>query len=65
MIVFHILAVMVGIVVVAVVLSAAVRTVVVPRGEHVLLTKAVFGMTRRVLRVVREGSAHLRTTAIV
>jgi hypothetical protein len=39
-------AVLVGVVVVAAVLSAAVRTVVVPRGEHVFLSTLVFGATR-------------------
>ncbi|MSX86925.1 MAG: hypothetical protein F2754_06015, partial [Actinobacteria bacterium] len=46
MIVLRLFAVLGGVFVVAAVLSAAIRTVVVPRGEHVMLTTAVFGMTR-------------------
>ena len=46
MIALQIAAVSAGIIIVATVLSAAVRTVVVPRGEHVLLSTLVFGVTR-------------------
>lgn len=44
--ILHVLAFIGGALIVAVVLSAAVRTVVVPRGEHVLLSTVVFGVTR-------------------
>jgi len=46
MIALQVAAVIGGVLVVVAVLSAAVRTVVVPRGEHVLLSTVVFGVTR-------------------
>jgi hypothetical protein len=51
MIIVHILAILAGAAIVASVLSAALRTVVVPRGERVLLSMIVFGMVRRVFGI--------------
>ncbi len=51
MIALQIAAVVGGIIVVAAVLSSAVRTVVVPRGERVLLSTLVFGITRALFRL--------------
>ena len=46
MIVLQVLCVIFGVVVVFLVLSAAVRTVVVPRDEQVFLNRLVFRITR-------------------
>src|SRR4030081_510880 len=46
MIVAEVLSVIFGVVVVFLILSAAVRTVVVPRAEQVFLNRAVFRVTR-------------------
>lgn len=56
MMVWRVLAVLGGTAVVAVVLSAAIRTVVVPRGENVVLSRLVFGATRRVFHLFAKES---------
>lgn len=56
MMVWHVLALLGGIAVVAVVLSAAIRTVVVPRGEDVVLSRLVFGLTRSVFHLFAKES---------
>lgn len=56
MVVWHVLAALGGAFVVAVVLSAAIRTVVVPRGEDVVLSRLVFGITRSVFHLFAKES---------
>ncbi len=58
MIVLRVLAVVTGLSTVAVVIGAAIRTVVVPRGEQLLLNLAVF----RVLRFMFVGVANRRSS---
>ena len=66
MIVLRLFAVLGGVFVVAAVLSAAIRTVVVPRGEHVMLTTAVFGMTRACFRVfAKEAHTYERRDRVM
>ncbi len=56
MIVWHVLAVMGGVTVVAAVLSSAIRTVVVPRGENAMLSRLVFTLTRDLFRLFAKDS---------
>jgi hypothetical protein len=64
--VLHALALAGGALVVAAVLSAAVRTVVVPRGEHVLLSTLVFGVVRWCFRLfAKEAHSYARRDRVM
>lgn len=66
MVVWHVLAAAGGIVVVAAVLSSAIRTVVVPRGENVMLTRVLFGLTRRVFGLfAKEAHSYERRDRVM
>ena len=66
MIVVHVVAVLGGVFLVAAVLSAAVRTVVVPRGEHVLLSTIVFAATRWCFQLfAREAHTYERRDRVM
>jgi hypothetical protein len=66
MMILHILAFVGGASVVVFVLSAAVRTVVVPRGEHVLLSALVFGVTRWGFRLfAKEAHSYERRDRVM
>jgi hypothetical protein len=62
---FEVLLFLLGLSLVVTILSAAVRTVVVPRAEHVLLNRAVFVPLHAVFRAAARGRPYDRQDAIL
>jgi hypothetical protein len=66
MIVLRIVALLFGVTLVWIVVSSAIRTVIVPRGEVVVLTRAVFRMVRRAFAVfARDAHTYERRDRIM